>query len=217
MFARNTHYSGGAHRYSVEYHCGVNAVTTEYTVGKSRTMQHIRTVFPAHLYILARAGAMSVQVGQYHIVAHTAVHAGDVEHSKRIILIAVHKQSHKMCRSFGTNVVHMQRVLRLRMDKSIAQGIMCKNTVEPFFGFRMLVDECFLIPFVQAAATVFVRQAVRKHVKTAADGQQNQHKQHCNTDRPYFLFHNFSYLNRASKSTKKCVITQNADTNKTKT
>ena len=145
------------------------AAVGKEAVGKGCPTHDIETVFPAHLYVVALAHAMGMEVGKEDVVAETLmIHPAEKEELVAVVFIAVHYDG---CLAAGTVTPHIEGVMSLagrHDDGGVSQQTATTHTVRPRAHIGSAVVEHGKRTVNITTIDVSV-QRERQHVETAGD------------------------------------------------
>ena len=94
-------------------------------MGYLRPSDDIPTVVPPHLYMIALALAMSIQIGKEHIIPHIMIiEIGDVEHSLGTHLVTMNHNGGSASRLGGIEIKGMSLIARRHQQEGVFHAMM---------------------------------------------------------------------------------------------
>ena len=91
ILARHVHHRGGSHRHAVEHHAWLILGAAEHSARNIYPAYYVLAVFPPHLYVVAVAESVGMQVGQQYVIPHAFVYACYGQHAYRAVFISVNQ------------------------------------------------------------------------------------------------------------------------------
>ena len=168
-------------------------------IGDFRPSDHIPSILPSHLDMVALTLSMSIQIWQEHIIPHIVIiEIGDVQHSLGAHLIAMH---HHGClfRSFRCiEIDGMCLVARRHRDKGILHAMVLIHRVHPANHPGALVFHSVLPMLSRHSLLLRIVERIIEHIVAGTiQSQHHEHHQAQSRSDAYlsylFLFHLHSY------------------------
>ena len=150
-------------------------------VGHGRPLQHIQTIEPTHVDMVALALPVGIQVGHQNVHAQQMmIDVGDVQHVQTVAPIAMHQQGGALCGGDGRQIHGMEHGVALAAAQAqVVQPGMVTQAVEPV-PLPGILAGLLLHHALHIIGITLRRERVTQHIITGQPhpgGQQGRHKQ----------------------------------------